>query len=152
MSQQFGDQNYIYLYDLPKEELTSQKIASVFENQGGCTLANKPQIRRDFTRPFYSGIVQIKDAQQFSDAAEKMRYFQIGTTWCRALKFDKQLLGSNKEKLHSHNVFVRTIPLDWNHPNLHTKFEKFGPIKSLKVSLNADGSSRGYGFICYQEE
>ena len=35
---------------------------------------------------------------------------------------------------------------------MHKKFEKFGPIKSLKVSNNADGSSRGYGFICYQEE
>lgn len=81
-----------------------------------------------------------------------MRYFQIGSNWCRALKFDKQLLGSNKEKLHSHNVFVRSIPLTWNHPDLHTKFEKYGPIKSLKVSNNADGSSRGYGFICYQEE
>ena len=122
MTQQFGDQNYIYLYDLPKEELTSQKIASVFETQGGVVLANKPQIRRDFTRPFYSGIIQIKEAQQFSEAAEKMRYFQIGNNWCRALKFDKQLLGSNKEKLHSHNVFVRSIPLTWHHPDLHEKF------------------------------
>lgn len=81
-----------------------------------------------------------------------MRYFQIGKQWCRALKFDKQLLGSNKEKLHSHNVFVRSINLAWNHPDLHNKFQKFGPIKSLKISNNTDGSSRGYGFICYQEE
>jgi hypothetical protein len=149
MSQQFGDQNYIYLYDLPKEELTSQKIAQAFEDKAQVTLANKPQIRRDFTRPFYSGIVQIKDAQQFNEAAEKMRYFKIGNNWCRALKFDKQLLGSNKEKLHNHNIFVRSIPLTWNHPDLHQKFEQFGPIKSLKVSNNSDGSSRGYGFICY---
>jgi len=31
-------------------------------------------------------------------------------------------------------------------------FENNGKIKSLKVSLNADYSSRGYGFICFQEE
>jgi polyadenylate-binding protein len=81
-----------------------------------------------------------------------MRYFQIGNNWCRALKFDKQLLGSNKEKLHSHNVFVRNINPSWNHPDLHEKYQKFGPIKSLEISNNTDGSSRGYGFICYQDE
>lgn len=41
----------------------------------------------------------MKDAQKFNEAAEAMRYFQINGKWCRALKFDKQLLGSNKEKL-----------------------------------------------------
>lgn len=81
-----------------------------------------------------------------------MRYFQIGKNWCRALKFDKQLLGSNKEKLHTHNVFVRSINPSWNHPDLHTKFQSYGPIKSLKISTNPDCSSRGYGFICFQDE
>ena len=62
MTQQFGDQNYIYLYDLPKEEISSTKLAQVFEEQAKVTLVDgKPQIRRDLTRPFYSGIVQIKD-------------------------------------------------------------------------------------------
>lgn len=152
MTQQLGDTNLIYLYDLPKKELTSQKIATAFETQGQHTLSTKPQIRRDITRPFYSGIVQIKDAAQFNEVAEKMRYFKIGENWCRALKFDKQLLGSNKEKLTNHNVFIRSIPLTWSHWELHQKFLKYGPIKSLKVSINADGSSRGYGFICYQDE
>jgi len=152
MSQSFGDQNYIYLYDLPKDDLSSTKIAHAFESQGKVTLNGKPQIRRDLTRPFYSGIVQIKDAQQFSDAAEAMRYFQINGKWCRALKFDKQLLGSNKEKLQNHNVFVRTVNKEWSHQDLHNKFSAFGPIKSLKISMNSDHTSRGYGFICFQDE
>jgi len=150
MTQTFGDQNYIYLYDLPKEEISSTKVAQAFEQQAKVTLSDgKPQIRRDLTRPFYSGIVQIKDIQKFNDAAEAMRYFKIEGKWCRALKFDKQLLGSNKEKLLNNNVFVRKIPTDKFHHDLHTKFEKFGRIKSLKVSLNSDHSSRGYGFICF---
>jgi len=149
MSQNFGEQNYIYLYDLPKKLTTSQKIANAFEQQATVTLAIKPQIRRDLTRPFYSGIVQIKDPQQFNDASEKMRYFKIDEFWCRGLKFDRTLLGSNKEKLQNHNVFVRSIPLSWTHQDLHNKFEKFGAVKSLKVSNNDDASSRGYGFICY---
>merc|ERR1711970_1046058 len=31
-------------------------------------------------------------------------------------------------------------------------FEQIGKIKSLKISRNPDFSSRGYGFICFQEE
>ena len=145
-----GDQNLIYLYDLPKSEINSTKLAEAFEREAGVTLVDgKPQIRRDLTRPFYSGIVCIKDPVKFNLASEKMRYFTIDDKMCRALKFDKQLLGSNKEKLLSHNVFVRNIPKDMSHKDLQTKFEKFGPIKSLKVSLNGDHSSRGYGFICF---
>ena len=39
-----GDQqqNLIYLYDLPKEETDSRKIAIAFEEQSGVTLDKKP--------------------------------------------------------------------------------------------------------------
>jgi RNA recognition motif-containing protein len=62
------------------------------------------------------------------------------------------LLGSNKEKLLSHNVFIRNIPKDWKHTDLQNKFNDVGKVKSLKISLNADHSSRGYGFICFDQE
>jgi len=39
-----------------------------------------------------------------------MRYFEIDGKQCRGLQFDRQLLGSNKEKLLTHNVFVKNIP------------------------------------------
>jgi polyadenylate-binding protein len=35
---------------------------------------------------------------------------------------------------------------------MEQEFEKYGKIKSLKISFNPDHSSRGYGFICFQEE
>lgn len=44
-----------------------------------------------------------------------MKYFQIGDKWCRALKYDKQLLGSNRDKLKDNNVFIRRIPTDMSH-------------------------------------
>jgi polyadenylate-binding protein len=81
-----------------------------------------------------------------------MRYFTIDGKQCRALQFDKQLLGNNKEKLISHNVFVKSIPKEMTHKDLQTKFESVGKIKSLKISLNPDHTSRGYGFICFNEE
>ena len=81
-----------------------------------------------------------------------MKFFKIGGKPCRALQFDKQLLGSNKEKLAGSNVFVRSIPKNLEHEDLQKKFSSIGKIKSLKVSLNSDHTSRGYGFICFNDE
>jgi polyadenylate-binding protein len=144
-------QQYIYLYDLPKKEVSSIKIAQAFKDKAGVTLADsqKPQIKKDLTKPFYTAMVNIKDPDQFKQACEKMRYFDIEGKPCRALPFDRQLLGSNKEKLISQNIFVRA-PKHMLHEDLHKTFEQFGPIKSLKASLNPDYSSRGYGFICFE--
>lgn len=149
-----GDQqqNLIYLYDLPREETDSRKIAIAFKEKANIVLETKPQIRKDITRPFYSAIVSIKDPIAFGKAVEQMKYFEIEGKQCRALQFDKQLLGSNKEKLMSHNVFVKSIPKDLKHVDLQKKYEGLGKIKSLKISLNSDHSSRGYGFICFQDE
>ena len=144
-------QQYIYLYDLPKKEVSSIKIAQAFKDKAGVTLADsqKPQIKKDLTKPFYTAMVNIKDPDQFKQACDKMRYFDIEGKPCRALPFDRQLLGSNKEKLVSQNIFVRA-PKEMLHEDLHKIFEQYGPIKSLKASLNPDYSSRGYGFICFE--
>jgi len=50
-------------------------------------------------------------------------------------------------------VFVTKIPKDEEHNAkwLEDNFSKYGDIKSLKISLNPDHSSRGYGFVCFQE-
>jgi len=81
-----------------------------------------------------------------------MQYFEIDGKQCRGLKFDRQLLGTNREKLTGQNVFVRDIPQNINSAALHQQMEKFGPIKSLKISLNEDHTSRGYGFVCFDSE
>jgi len=77
-----------------------------------------------------------------------MRYFEIDGKPCRALPFDRSLLGSNKEKLFDQSVFVK-LPKDILHKDLEKIFSECGQIKSLKVSLNSDYSSRGYGFVCF---
>lgn len=74
-----GDQsqNLIYLYDLPREETDSRRIAIAFKETAGINLDSKPQIRKDISRPFYSAIVSIKDASDFHRACERMKYFDI---------------------------------------------------------------------------
>jgi RNA recognition motif-containing protein len=79
-----------------------------------------------------------------------MRYFELATGKpSRALPFDNDLLGSNPQKIVDHNIFVRRIPKEMTPSGLEEHFGRYGDIKSLKISLNSDHQSRGYGFVCF---
>jgi len=134
------NRNLMYLYDLPKDEVSSVKIAEAFRKQCGATIEQRPQIRRDLMRPFYSAIVFLSDPNQYKKACEEMRYFDIDGLQCRALPFDPTLLGSNKEKLLVNNVFYKAAGENLTYKDLDVRFSKYGSIKSLKISLNADHS------------
>ena len=147
-----GTQNYLYLYDLPKAEATSTKLASVLQNKTGIVLTRIPQIRRDLNRPFYSAVMQIPEEDKFQIACKEMRYFELAPGKpSRALPFDNDLLGSNPQKIVDHNIFVRRIPKELSPHGLEEHFSRYGDIKSLKISLNSDHESRGYGFVCFQD-
>src|SRR2546423_7146956 len=46
------------------------------------------------------------------------------------------------------NLFVAGLPYDLDDAELIEIFEKFGPVKSAKVSLDKEtGKSRGFGFV-----
>lgn len=147
-----GTQNYLYLYDLPKDQATSTRLASVLQNKTGIVLSRMPQIRRDLNRPFYSAIMTIPEEDKFTQACKEMRYFELAPGKpSRALPFDNDLLGSNPQKIVDHNIFVRKIPKEVTPQALEEHFSRYGDIKSLKISLNSDHQSRGYGFVCFQE-
>jgi len=147
--------NLIYLYDLPKAEFTSARLAEILKN-AGIELELKPQVRRDPTKPFYSCICCIKNDTQFKKAAEVLRYFEIEQKQCRGLPFDNTLLGTNLMKTNEQcSIFVRKIPKNMTNKELDNKFSDFDPtmkrpVKSLKISMDEDHTSRGYGFITYE--
>ena len=149
---QEGKQNYLYVYDLPKEYATSTQLAKYLQEKTDIVLSRFPQIRRDINRPFYSAIMTIPEEDKFQVACKELRYFELAPGKpSRALPYDNDLLGSNPEKIVDQNVFVRKIPKEMAAQELEEHFSKFGEIKSLKVSLNSDHTSRGYGFVCFQD-
>jgi hypothetical protein len=67
MTHHIDRQNIIYLYDLPKDTVTSIQIAEAFKKYADVTIQGpgKPQIKRDNTRPFYTAMVKIDDKEKF---------------------------------------------------------------------------------------
>ena len=96
--------------------------------------------------------MQIPEEDKFQLACKEMRYFELAANKpSRALPFDNDLLGSNPQKIVDHNIFVRRIPKELSPHGLEEHFSRYGDIKSLKISLNSDHESRGYGFVCFQD-
>jgi polyadenylate-binding protein len=143
------DKNLLYLYDLPKDSITSTKIATKIKEAADYELAEPPQIRRDPNKPFYSAIVKINDPEKFKKVAEKMKYFDIDGKPCRSLPFDRELLGINRSQIVRNNVFVKHLDKNINSADLEKRFAEVGDVKCAKVSINPDYSSRGYGFVCF---
>ncbi len=54
-----------------------------------------------------------------------MRYFKIDEKPCRALPFDRSLLGSNRDRLFDQSIFVK-LPKNILHENLEEIFKEFG--------------------------
>lgn len=57
-------------------------------------------------------MVRINDSEKLEQCANNLRYFDIDGKPCRALKFDRDLLGANRQKLVENSVFVRKLPAD----------------------------------------
>lgn len=175
----------IYLYDLPKSIVTSVKITEIIRKAcNGYELTEPVQFKdarisatTGLLSPLINGIIKVEQ-KDFQAIAKAIKYFEIsdGQTkvWqCRALPFDKDLIGGQKNILNlKQNVFLRSIPKDWTSRTLEENFSRIGPVKSAKVSLspvlkvevNAQGkkftfvdetqpcTSIGYGFVCFENE
>jgi hypothetical protein len=142
--------NYLYLYDLPKDIISSVKLALAFKDEGVDIGIKRPFIKRDIFKPFYSAILNVTNVAQFDLAKTKMRYFNIEKHQCRSLAFDKDHHHhkSSKEPL---NIFFK-LGKDGEKSQLTYRFlldifEKFGEIRSCKISVNPDGSNKGYAYI-----
>ena len=102
--------NLIFLYELPKETVTSNLIAEKIKELTGYELTEKPQIRRTILAPFYTGIVKIADHNKFKEICDKIKYFELDGKMCRAIPFSKDLKGVNREKINKEcNLFVKDI-------------------------------------------
>ena len=161
--------NHIYLYDLPKDIVTSVKIAKIIKDACNYDLQEPVQFRdyrplaSGLPSPFSYGIIKV-DQTQLLTIANAIKYFEITDgddtrKWrCRALPFDRELLGANKNATNAQlNVYVKGIPSTITVSELDKQFSSFGPVKSAKISQTVKKKhhppvQNGYGFVCFQDK
>ena len=106
----------VYLYDLPKVEYQSHRLARVMKEQAGIVLNDVPIIFRDIKKQFFKGFMKISCGkfEDYVEMCEKIRYFEICGKQCRALRFEKEITSKSKK-----NTFQDFSVVD----HLHEKFD-----------------------------
>jgi len=56
------------------------------------------------------------------------------------------------KKYKGRNLYVKNFPIDWDQTDLFNLFSKFGKVTSAKVMKNSRNNSRGFGFVCFENE
>lgn len=148
------DKNILFIYDLPKSIISSVLLSKRIQEVAGFELKEPPQIRRNPDRPFYSAMIKITD-DRFKEISQKLKHFDIvvedKSYAVRALPYDRELTGANRANIQKQNVFLKAINKDISAGQLEQilKDKTHDEIKSLKISLNPDHTSRGYGFALF---
>ena len=81
------------MYDLPKQEYSSAKLAKVMKEIVGVELDQPPTIRKAYYKQFDQGFMKIRceSVEEYKSICEKIRYFKIDDKECRALGFDESI-------------------------------------------------------------
>lgn len=58
---------------------------------------------------------------------------------------------STSGKLRFNNIYVKNFPPDTTDEKLREMFSEFGEIKSCCVEKDAEGKSKGFGFVCFHD-
>ena len=82
-------------------------------------------------------------------ALETMNYTMIQGRPCRIMWSQRD---PSLRKSGVGNVFVKSLHADVHHKELQDTFSLFGNILSCKVALDAEGKSKGYGYVHFETE
>lgn len=144
-----GSVSTLYVGDL-SPDVMEQDLHEVFSTFGPLALIHvcRDAATRRSLCYAYVNFHSKDDAQQ---AMEKLNYTDIRGRCCRIMWHNKQM----RSKAHGApeaNIFVKNLDSSVDSRALYETFNIFGNILSCKVSTDARGNSRGYGFVQYESE
>ena len=93
--------------------------------------------------------VNYEKEEEAAAAIEKLNYSFIKGRSCRIMFSCRD---PSERKSGKGNVFVRSLPKDFNNQRLHELFSVCGKIVSCKVPVDANGAATGFGFVNYEKE
>jgi polyadenylate-binding protein len=151
----------VYIQSLPKT-WDEAKLREHFESVGPINSIFLPMGDDGTNKGF--GFANYPEAENAAAAVEKYNNLEIdGTTLyvTRAMKkaerekFLKEKWEKAKterqKKFAGVNLYVKYLDDSIDDEGLKTEFSKFGNITSAKVMRDANGRSRGFGFVCFEK-
>lgn len=145
------DQPNIFLKNLDKT-ITNRELHHLFSQFGNVLSCKVAQDQNGVSKCY--GFVQLQDEESAMQSIIHLNGILVGKEILCVMPFIKQKIkgahsGHNPKKC-STNVYVKNIGKDLNDQGLKEMFEKFGNIVSHKIMTEPDGTSRGFGFVSFE--
>lgn len=137
----------LYVGDLPLD-VTETDLYEIFKAIGNVVSV---RVLRDYVTHKSLGYayVNYEKEDEAANAIEKLNYSFIKGRSCRIMFSCRD---PSERKSGKGNVFVRSLPKDFNNQRLHELFSTCGKIVSCKVPVDANGAATGFGFVNYEKE
>uniref|UniRef100_A0A6A7FVD6 Polyadenylate-binding protein n=1 Tax=Hirondellea gigas TaxID=1518452 RepID=A0A6A7FVD6_9CRUS len=146
----------VYVKGLPAG-ITKEKLVEIFSQFGGkITSASVPTDAEGKARGF--GFVNFDNAEEAAVAVNQLNE-RDGMYVGRAQKKDErekelrdkfeQLRIQQAEKYAGVNLYIKNLDDSVGDDQLRDEFKQFGEITSAKVMRDANGRSKGFGFVCF---
>ena len=137
----------LYVGDLPLD-VTETDLYEIFKVIGNVVSV---RVLRDYVTHKSLGYayVNYEKEDEAANAIEKLNYSFIKGRSCRIMFSCRD---PSERKSGKGNVFVRSLPKDFNNQRLHELFSACGKIVSCKVPVDANGLATGFGFVNYEKE
>lgn len=130
---QFGKVNSVYGPTVPDIEGVETAFACVnFETNEDAVVA-----------------VEKGHGMEYKDTGIELQMKRAISAKQRAIEASRARAERHK-KLQGCNIYVKNIHVDVTDEELRSAFEKIGPVISASIMRHADGTSRGFGFVCMQ--
>uniref|UniRef100_A0A7N0T1R6 Polyadenylate-binding protein n=1 Tax=Kalanchoe fedtschenkoi TaxID=63787 RepID=A0A7N0T1R6_KALFE len=149
----------VYIKNL-SENFTAEDLKNVFEEYGAITSAVVMKDANGKSKGF--GFVNFQEPDAAATAVEKLNGSEHGeslwyvgraqkkaerVTELRA-KFEQERL-DRYQKLQGSNLYLKNLDSSFNDEKLKEVFSEFGTVTSCKVMLDAEGNSKGCGFVAF---
>jgi len=137
----------LYVYGFPAY-WTENELQQTFSQYGN--ILSVAIARNEDGAPKGYGFVAFDNARSAAIAIATLDQLQYeGRLLCVRLKSAGKATGPSgvKAVAPDANLYVNHLPEKWTEIDLRSNFERFGNIVSTTIARNPDGTSRGYGFV-----
>lgn len=97
------------------------------------------------------GFVHFESQEAAESAIAQLNGMLLGTKEVFVAKFLPKKERALQKGNSWSNVYIKDLDLSLTESQLTSKFDEFGKTTSVAIMRNPDGSSKGFGFVCFEK-